>query len=82
MLDKYQYKGQNITIDIIVKIEQVVRLLTKYTKRSFEDCLCDFYHSKVYEALEKPNSLMWSENAEFIVDEYIREVADKKEYMH
>lgn len=81
MLDKYQYKGTNITLDIIIKIEQVVRLLQKYTQRSFDDCLCDFYHSKVYEALETPGSLMWSENAEYIVDEYFRELSYRNEYM-
>jgi len=81
MLDKYQYKGTNITLDIIIKIEQVVRLLQKHTQRSFDDCLCDFYHSKAYEALETPGSLMWSENAEYIVDEYFRELSYRNEYM-
>lgn len=75
MYDKYMYKGENITFDILIKIEQVVKLIEKYSNRSFDDCLCDFYHSNVYEALRKPDSLMWSENAEFIVDEYFREVA-------
>lgn len=73
MLNKYIYKGENITLDIIIKIEQVTRLIAKYTNRSFDDCLCDFYDSRAYEALEKTTSLMWSENAEFIVEEYFRE---------
>jgi hypothetical protein len=73
MLSKYIYKGENITIDIIIKIEQVARLIAKNTNKSFDDCLCDFYNSRAYEALEKTTSLMWSENAEFIVEEYFRE---------
>lgn len=73
MFSKYIYKGENITLDIIIKIEQVARLISKYTNKSFDDCLCDFYNSKSYEALEKTSSLMWSENAEFIVEEYFRE---------
>jgi hypothetical protein len=73
MQNIYLYKGQDITLDIVMKIEHVVRILSKSTNKSFDECLYDFYKSKVYEALRKPNSLMWSESAEFIVDEYFRE---------
>lgn len=80
MFEKYLYKGENITLDILIKIEQVVRLIEKYSYRSFDDCLCDFLHSNVYDALRKPDSLMWSENAEFILDEYFRELACREQY--
>lgn len=73
MKNIYLYKGQDITLDILMKIEHVVRILSETTNKAFDDCLYDFYQSKVYEALRKTNSLMWSESAEFIVDEYYRE---------
>ena len=73
MLNKYIYKEENITIDIIIKIEQVARLISKYTDQTFDESLCDFYDSRTYKALEKTHSLMWFENAEFIVEEYFRE---------
>lgn len=78
MLNLYQYKGEDITLDIIMKIEHVVRLIEEKTGRDFDECLYDFYKTKVYEALKQPNSLMWSESAEFIVDEYFREKCQKK----
>ena len=73
MINRYLYKGQDITLDIIMKIEQVVRLISEQTQKSFDDCLYEFYQSKVYEALQKTGSLMWCESAEFIVDEFFRE---------
>lgn len=73
MINRYMYKGQDITLDIIMKIEHVVRLISDKTDRPFDECLYDFYQSKVYEALQKTGSLMWCESAEFIVDEFFRE---------
>lgn len=74
MLNRYIYKGQDITLDVIMKIEQVVRILSAITEKPFDDCLYEFYKSKVYEALQKTGSLLWAESAEFITDEFLREM--------
>lgn len=73
MLNRYIYKGEDITLDIIMKIEHVVRLIGQKSGNEFDECLYEFYKSRVYEALIQTGSLMWSESAEFIVDEFFRE---------
>lgn len=73
MQNRYLYRNEDVTLDVIIKIEHVVRLISKETGKAFDDCLLDFYQSKVYEMLQKTGSLMWIESAEFITDEYFRE---------
>lgn len=73
MLNRYIYQGEDITLDVIMKIEHVVRLISQISGDHFDACLYEFYKSQVYEALIQTGSLMWSESAEFIVDEFFRE---------
>jgi hypothetical protein len=40
---------------------------------AFHGSNADFLESNTYRAIQDPRSLMWYENAEFIVDEYYRE---------
>jgi hypothetical protein len=75
MVNRYIYKGEDITVDIVMKIEHVVRIICQKSGSDFDDCLYEFYKSKVYEALIQTGSLLWSESAEFIVDEFFREKA-------
>jgi hypothetical protein len=70
---KYIYKGKDISFTIICKIEQVVTILSEKERRSFNEAYADFLASNTYKALQEPRSVMWYENAEFIVDEYYRE---------
>ncbi|MDR2590521.1 MAG: hypothetical protein LBC71_06010 [Oscillospiraceae bacterium] len=74
----YVYKGQDITIDVILKIEHVVRLIAEKKSRDFDDCYNDFICSKTYIALQNTNSVMWAESAQFIVDEYFREIDNQE----
>lgn len=73
MKSRYVYRNQDITLDIMLKIEHVVRLIAEETGKPFDDCLYEFYQSKVYAMLQKTSSLMWAESAEFITDEFFRE---------
>lgn len=73
MFKRYIYKGEDITLDIIMKIEQVVHIIEQKSGAEFDVCLYEFYKSSAYDALTKTGSLMWSESAEFIVDEFFRE---------
>ena len=72
---KYIYKGTDITIDIIMKVEHVVRIIAQISDRGFDECYRDFLNSKTYSALQNTESVMWAESAEFIVAEYYRENA-------
>ena len=75
MTEKYLYHGMDITLDVYEKIRTVVEMLAEKEQRSFDEMYLIFAGSRTYTALEKPDSLMWAESAEFIVDEYDREVA-------
>lgn len=73
MKNRYVYRNQDLTLDIMMKIEHVARLISIETGLSFDDCLYEFYRSKAYDMLQKTSSLMWAESAEFITDEFFRE---------
>jgi len=74
MQTKYLYKGQDITTDILFKIEHIVSIIAEKEKISFEEAYLNFLNSNVYKLLQKTSCLMWAESAEFIVDEYYREI--------
>jgi hypothetical protein len=73
MKNKYIYRGQDITTDVVMKIEQVAHLVAEKKSCDFENAYHDFIESKAYAALQNTESVMWAESAEFIVDEYFRE---------
>ena len=79
MKNKYVYRGQDITTDVIMKIEHVARLIAEKNSCDFERAYGGFIESKTYTALQNTESVMWAESAEFIVDEYIREFNDETE---
>ncbi|WP_294428653.1 hypothetical protein [uncultured Treponema sp.] len=69
----YIWNNQDITLDILMKIEQVVRILSEKLKKPFDEQLKDFYKSRTFRALKNTQSEMWAESAEFIADEFERE---------
>jgi hypothetical protein len=73
MENKFVYKDQDITIDVLMKIEDVVTKMAEKESKSFDDMYLDFLASNTYKTLQKTDSLLWAESAEFIVDEYYRE---------
>jgi len=75
MYVKYVYKEQDITTDTLFKIEHIVSIIAERENISFEEAYRKFLESKVYGMLQRTNNLMWAENAEFIVDEYYREMS-------
>lgn len=72
-MPKYMWNNQDITLDILMKIEQVVRILSEKLKKPFDEELRDFYKSRTFQALKNTQSEMWAESAEFIADEFERE---------
>jgi len=73
MENRYVYKGQDITLDVIMKIEHITRIIAVIENCSFDDCYEALIKSKTYAALQNTNSTMWAESAEFVADEYFRE---------
>ena len=77
MKGKYVFKDQDITTDILFKIEQISNFLAEKEKVSFDDAYEKFVSSDTYNTLIRVNNLYWAESAEFIVDEYYREKSSK-----
>lgn len=69
----YSFNNQDITIDILMKMEEVTRLIAKLLKRPFDEVLGMFYASKTFAALKNTESGMWAESAQFIADDFFRE---------
>jgi len=73
MKDKYIFKDQDITTDILFKIEQIVSILAEKEHTNFDDAYETFISSETYNILKRTDNLYWAESAEFIADEYYRE---------
>ena len=73
MKDKYIFKGQDITTDMLFKIESIANILAEKENISFDDAYMAFVFSNTYGILKRTDNLYWAESAEFIVDEYFRE---------
>lgn len=73
MNTKFIYNGIDLTLDYYEKVRKVVEAIADREKKDFDECYEIFTESQTYEALCKPNSLMWSESVGFIVDEFYRE---------
>jgi hypothetical protein len=71
--NKYVFNGEDISFIVLLQIEQTVSFLAEKEHRPFDEVYAEFMESMVYCALQDTRSLMWCENAEFIVDEYYRE---------
>lgn len=72
MDSKYSYHGIDITMDVYEKLCTVIEMIAEKEQKSFDECYVLFAESRVYEALQNEESLMWAESAEFILDEYYR----------
>ena len=73
METKYSYKGQDITTDMMFKIEHIVNILAERENKDFDTVLAIFLTSDTYRILQQTDNLLWAESSEFIADEYDRE---------
>jgi len=73
METKYSYKGQDITTDMMFKIEHIVNILSGRENKDFDTVLANFLTSNIYRILQQTDNLLWAESSEFIADEYDRE---------
>jgi hypothetical protein len=72
MNEQYHFNGKNITTLILNKIELVSELISQKEGISFEDAYKVFLQSKTYQTLCNVDTLLWGENAEYILDDYYR----------
>ena len=77
METKYTYKEQDITIDMMFKIEHIVNILAERDNKDFDTVFAEFLASDTYRILQQTDNLLWAESSEFIVDEYDREKTNK-----
>ena len=75
MKNKYLYKDQDITTDVLLKIEKIAGILAEKEHISFDDAYERLIYSDTYSILKRTNNLYWAESAEFIADEYYREIS-------
>jgi len=71
--DKIIFNGQDLNFLISQKIEHITDIIAEKENISFDTAYACFTASQAYKSLQNAASMLWTENAEFIVDEYYRE---------
>jgi hypothetical protein len=70
---KYTYGEEDITIDMMFKIEHIASIIAKQENKDFDTVFAEFVASKTYKALQNTSNALWAESSEFIADDYHRE---------
>ncbi|HBT94917.1 MAG TPA: hypothetical protein DEB24_01860, partial [Coriobacteriia bacterium] len=70
MSDKYTYKGKDLSALILAKIEHVSSMIAERGNVSFDEAYTRFIPTKTFNSLVNPETLMWSESAEYVLGEY------------
>ena len=73
MDNKIFYQNQDITFILVIKTEHTARLIAERKGIEFEDAYAAFVHSSTNKALMNPESLLWTESAEYIADMFEQE---------
>ena len=79
MNGKYIFKGDDITTDVLFKIEHILNIIAEKENIIFDKAYENFILSNTYGILKRTNNLYWAESAEFLADEYYREKEGKNE---
>jgi len=82
METKYTYNGEDITIDMMFKIEHIVSILAERESKDFDVVFAEFTASAIFNALQRTNNKFWAESSEFIADEYQKQRKRNDEKMH
>ncbi|MDR0546082.1 MAG: hypothetical protein LBG77_00610 [Dysgonamonadaceae bacterium] len=75
MQAKYTYKGEDITVDMMFKIEHIVNILSEQKNKDFDTAFAAFAASETYKRLQQTANLLWVESSNYIADEYNREIS-------
>jgi hypothetical protein len=70
--------GEDLTFDIVIKIENIVGTVCEKQSGEFEEILMKFFKSNTYKSLKNKESVLRTTRSEFIVNELFREWAENK----
>jgi hypothetical protein len=70
METKYTYGDEDITLDMMFKIERIATILAEREHRDFDSALAGFLSSDTYRALQQTANTLWAESSEYIADDY------------
>ena len=79
MNGKYLFNGEDITTDVLFKIEHICNILAERENIIFDKAYEAFIFSDTYKILKRTHNLYWAESAEFLADEYYREISSHKD---
>ncbi|MDR1339312.1 MAG: hypothetical protein LBK58_04595 [Prevotellaceae bacterium] len=73
METKYTYRDEDITLDMMFKIERIATILAGREHRDFDSALAGLLSSDTYRALQQTDNTLWAESSEYIADDCQRE---------
>ena len=76
--NRYVYKNDDLTAFMIFKIEKIASMIAEKERVSFDTAYAKFLASETYRILQRPETLMWGGHAGFVVDEYYREIENRR----
>ena len=75
----YTFNGKDITMNMIIQIKLVVKIIQEHYNIDFEEAVMRFYSSKTYKTLQQTENGLWAESAEYIADRYFEEMGEQVE---
>lgn len=73
MLHKALYIGENLTLDLVMKVEIIVAKISKEEGSEFEEVFIKVLNSNTYRTLKNKNSVFRNKKSEFIIEELFKE---------
>lgn len=73
MLHKDLYIGENLTLDLVMKVEIIITRISKEEGREFEEIFIKFLNSNTYKTLKNKDSKFRNKKSELIIEELFKE---------
>lgn len=73
MLHKDLYIGENLTLDLVMKVEIIITRISEEEGREFEEIFIKFLNSNTYRTLKNKDSKFRNKKSELIIDELFKE---------
>lgn len=68
----YTFNGKDITMNVLIQIRAVIKIIQKKLKLSFEDAMGLFYNSKTYEILQNTEKLFGRNQQSILLTDTLR----------
>lgn len=69
----YTFNNKDITMNMIIQIRDVIKILQKRYNTDFMDAAMKFYKSETYKILQQTENTLWAESAQYIADRFFEE---------